>query len=93
MREFELEKYFDNDLYLVRFNNIQDLEKRLKEDEDLKVLDFSFRSDYDNDFSDYELNLTVEDTDKTKYDLDIWYAVTRIGERIIVETNFEECGD
>jgi hypothetical protein len=89
----DLERYFDNELYLVRFNNIQDLEKRLKEDEDLKVLDFSFRSDYDNDFSDYELNLTVEDTDETKYDLDIWYAVTRIGERIIVETNFEECGD
>lgn len=93
MRKFQLEKYFDNDLYLVRFNNIQDLEKRFKEDEDLKIVDFSFRSDYDNDFSDYELNLTVEDTDKTKYDLDIWYAVTRIGERIIVETNFEECGD
>lgn len=91
MRKFELEKYFDNDLYLVRFNNIQDLEKRFKEDENLKIVDFSFRSDYDNDFSDYELNLTVEDTDKTKYDLDIWYAVTRIGERIIVETNFEEC--
>ena len=91
MREFELEKYFDNDLYLVRFNNIQDLEKRFKEDKDLKIVDFSFRSDYDNDFSDYELNLTVEDTDKTKYDLDIWYAVTRIGERIIVETNFREC--
>lgn len=89
----ELEKYFDNDLYLIRFNNIQDLEKRFKEDKDLKIVDFSFRSDYDNDFSDYELNLTVEDTDKTKYDLDIWYAVTRIGERIIVETNFEECGD
>ena len=93
MRKFELEKYFDNDLYLVRFNNIQDLEKRFKEDENLKIVDFSFRSDYDNDFSDYELNLTVEDTDKNKYDLDIWYAVTRIGERIIVETNFEECGD
>lgn len=91
MREFKLEKYFDNDLYLVRFNNIQDLEKRFKEDKDLKIVDFSFRSDYDNDFSDYELNLTVEDTNKTKYDLDIWYAITRIGERIIVETNFEEC--
>lgn len=91
MRKFQLEKYFDNDLYLVRFNNIQDLEKRFKEDENLNIVDFSFRSDYDNDFSDYELNLTVEDTDKTKYDLYIWYAVTRIGERIIVETNFEEC--
>jgi hypothetical protein len=91
MRNFQLEKYFDNDLYLVRFNNIQDLEKRFKEDENLNIVDFSFRSDYDNDFSDYELNLTVEDTDKTKYDLYIWYAVTRIGERIIVETNFEEC--
>lgn len=91
MRKFQLERYFDNDLYLVRFNTIQDLEKRLKEDEDLKVLDFSFRSDYDNDFSDYELNLTVEDTDKTRYDLDIWYATTRTGERVIVETNFGEC--
>lgn len=91
MREFELEKYFDNDLYLVRFNTIQDLEKRFKEDKDLKITDYNFKWDYDNNFSDYELNLVVEDTDKTKYDLDIWYAVTRIGERIIVETNFEEC--
>lgn len=91
MREFELEKYFDNDLYLVRFNTIQDLEKRFKEDKDLKILDFDFKSDYDDNWQDYELMLTVEDTDKTKYDLDIWYAVTRIGERIIIETNFEEC--
>lgn len=90
MREFELEKYFDNDLYLVRFNTIQDLEKRFKEDKDLKILDFGFKSDYDDNWQDYELMLTVEDTDKTKYDLDIWYAVTRIGERIIIETNFEE---
>ena len=93
MRKFELEKYFDNDLYLVRFNNIQDLEKRLKEDKDLKILDFDFKSDYDDNWQDYEIMLTVEDTDKTKYDLDIWYAVTRIGERIIVETNFEEYED
>lgn len=93
MRKFELEKYFDNDLYLVRFNNINDLNKRLKDDKDLRITDCSFKWDYDNDFSDYELNLTVEDTDKTKYYLDIWYAVTRIGERIIVETNFEECED
>lgn len=91
MRKFQLEKYFDNDLYLVRFNTIQDLEKRLKEDKDLKILDFDFKSDYDDNWQDYELLLTVEDTDKTKYDLSIWYAVTRIGERIIIETNFEEC--
>lgn len=93
MRKFELEKYFDNDLYLVRFNTIQDLEKRLKEDKDLKILDFDFKSDYDDNWQDYEIMLTVEDTDKTKYDLDIWYAVTRIGERIIIETNFVECED
>jgi len=93
MRKFELEKYFDNDLYLVRFNTIQDLEKRLKEDKDLKILDFGFKSDYDDNWQDYEIMLTVEDTDKTKYDLDIWYAVTRIGERIIIETNFVECED
>lgn len=91
MREFELEKYFDNDLYLVRFNTIQDLEKRFKEDKDLKITDYNFKWDYDNNFSDYELNLVVEDIDKTKYYLDIYYAITRIGERIIVETNFEEC--
>lgn len=93
MRKFELEKYFDNGLYLVRFNTIQDLEKRLKEDKDLKILDFDFKSDYDDNWQDYEIMLTVEDTDKTKYDLDIWYAVTRIGERIIIETNFVECED
>lgn len=91
MRKFELEKYFDNDLYLIRFNTIQDLEKRFKEDKDLKILDFGFKSNYDDNWQDYELMLTVEDTDKTKYDLDIWYAFTRTGERIIVETNFEEC--
>lgn len=91
MRKFELEKYFDNDLYLIRFNTIQDLEKRFKEDKDLKILDFGFKSDYDDNWQDYEIMLTIEDTDGTKYDLDIWYAVTRIGERIIIETNFEEC--
>ena len=69
MRKFQLEKYFDNDLYLVRFNNIQDLEKRFKEDENLNIVDFSFRSDYDNDFSDYELNLTVEDFTTTLPDI------------------------
>ena len=91
MREFELEKYFDNDLYLVRFNTIQDLEKRFKEDKDLKILDFGFKSDYYDNWQDYEIMLTIEDTNWTKYDLNIWYAVTRIGERIIIETNFEEC--
>lgn len=90
MREHELEKYFDNDLYLVRFSNIRDLEKRLKADKDLKIVDCGFKDYYDNNWQDYELMLTVEDTDKTKYDLDIWYAITRTGERIIIETNFEE---
>lgn len=90
MREYELEKYFDNDLYLVRFSNIRDLEKRLHDDKDLKIIDFGFKDSYDDNWQDYELMLTVEDTDKATYDLDIWYAITRTGERIIVETNFEK---
>ena len=83
-------KYFDNNLLLVRFSNIEDLKEILKKDKNLNVLDFGFKSDYDNDWQDYELMLTVEDADKNKYDLDIWYAVARTGERIIIETNFEE---
>lgn len=89
----DLERYFDNELYLVRFNTIQDLKRLFKEDKDLKVVNFAFKSDYNDDYSDYGLVLVIEDTDKTQYYLDIYYAVCRNGERIIIETNFEECGD
>ena len=92
-RNFVLERYFDNDLYLVRFSTIQDLEKRLKDDKDLKIINFDFQSNYDYDWQDYRLMLEIEDTNGDKYDLDLWYALTRIGEKIIIETSYEKIGD
>lgn len=94
-RKYELEKYFDNDLYLVRFTTFEDLKKKLNErleDFNLKIRNYDFKSDFDNDFEDYSVIVEVYNKDdELCFDLQLWYAITRIGERIIIETNFWEC--
>lgn len=88
-----IERYFDDYLILTRFKTFEELKKKINEDleeENLKVKDYDFKSDYDNDFEDYKLMMTIGNDEEDLYDLDIWYAVTRIGENIIVETSFEE---
>ena len=72
-----------NNLITKIKNNIEkDKNNIYKEDDVIKSL-----------FIEWKKNLIKEinEIHKSKYnDLSIWYAVTRIGERIIIETNFEE---
>lgn len=89
----DLKKYFDSDLILGRFTTFEDLKNMLNEvleDYDLKVKDYDFKSDYDNDFEDYLVMLTIGNGKEDLYDIDLWYAVTRTGERIIVESAVNE---
>ena len=87
-----LERYFDNDLILRRFSTFEDLKKQLNEDlkkYDLKVKNYGFKTDFDNDFEDFRVMFTIGNDEEDIYDLDLWYAITRIGERIVVESNFD----
>lgn len=89
----DLERYFDREIILTRFTTFEDLKIKLNErleKYDLKVKDYSLKSDYDNDFEDYLVMITIGNEEEDLIDLDLWYAITRIGERIIVESNFEE---
>ena len=89
----DLKKYFDSGLILGRFTTFEDLKNMLNEvleDYDLKVKDYDFKSDYDNDFEDYLVMLTIGNGKEDLYDIDLWYAVTRTGERIIVESAVNE---
>ena len=89
----DLERYFDNDIILTRFKDFEDLKKKLNdrlENYDLKIRNYDFKFDFDNDFEDYSVIVEIYKDDELKYDLQLWYAITRIGERIIVESSFEE---
>lgn len=87
-----IERFFDNDLILTRFTTFEDLKEKINdrlENYNLKVKDYAFKSDYDNDFEDFLITMTIGNDKEDIYDLDLWFAITRIGERIIVESNFE----
>lgn len=89
----ELERYFDREIILTRFTTFEDLKKKLNErleNYDLKIRNYDFKFDFDNDFEDYSVIVEIYENDTLKYDLQLYYAITRIGERIIVESNFEE---
>lgn len=89
----ELERFFDNELILYRFTTFEDLKKKLNEEletYDLRIRNYDFKFDFDNDFEDYSVIVEIYKDDELKYDLQLYYAITRIGERIIVESNFEE---
>ena len=88
-----LETFFDRGIILTRFTTFEDLKDKINEKiefYDLKVKNYSLKSDYDNDFEDYLVMITIGNEEEDLYDLDLWYAITRIGERIIVESSFEE---
>lgn len=90
-----LEDYFDREIILTRFTTFEDLKEKLNErleyyKENLKVKDYAFKSDYDNDFEDYLVMFTIGNDEEDLYDIDLWYAITRIGERIIVESSINE---
>lgn len=89
----ELERYFDREIILTRFTTFEDLKKKLNErleNYDLKIRNYGFKSNYDNDFEDFVVCYTIGNDKEDIIDLDLWFAITRIGERIIVESNFEE---
>ena len=92
LEEHMIETYFDKGLILTRFTTFEDLKKKLNErleNYDLKIRNYDFKFDYDNDFEDFSVIVDIYKNNKLEYDLQLYYAVTRIGERIIVETNFE----
>jgi len=91
IQENMIEKYFDNGLILTRFTTFEDLKKKLRErlnNYGLEIRNYDFKFDFDNDFEDYSVIVEIYKDNEVKYDLQLYYAITRIGERIIVESDF-----
>lgn len=87
-----LDKYFFDGLTLFRFNTIKDIEERLNKDfKDfgLKVVGADFVFNYENDFQDYELIVVMGNEEEEIIDISIYYAVSRIGDKVITETSYE----
>ena len=87
-----MNKDFNREIVLTRFKTFEDLKNEINErleSHNLKVKDYALKSDYDNDIEDYLVMFTIGNEKEDLYDLDLWYAITRIGERIIVESTFE----
>lgn len=89
-----LDRYFLGDnLVLKRFNTIEDIASVLDkdfEDYGIRVKEYDFKEDYsDNDFQDYELMIVMGNNEEDFIDITIYYATTRIGEKIITETSYE----
>lgn len=81
-------------LVLTRFTTFEDMKRKIAKKFkgfDLSFRNYDFKSDYDNDFEDYSVIIEVYDNANQEllFDLQLYYAITRIGERIIVEVNFE----
>ena len=80
-------------LVLKRFTTFIDLKNKVNEYTNfykLEVKDFGFKSDYDNDFEDFVVAISIGNDKQVLYDLDVYFAITRIGERIITEIGIEE---
>lgn len=93
----DLEIYFDRRIILTRFKDFEDLKETIQEEldrysflGDLRVGNYDFKFDFDNDFEDYSIIIEIYKDNKLFVDLQLWYAITRIGERIIIESSFEE---
>lgn len=89
-----LDNYFlsDDVLVLKRFKDTSEIIELLNkdfEDYGLKVKDYYYKNDYENDFQDYELMIVMGNNEEDFIDITIYYAITRIGERIITETSYE----
>lgn len=92
--KMRLDYYFNGDkLVLMRFDTIEDIASRLDkdfEDYGIKVKEYAFKTDYSgNDFQDYELMIVMGNNEEDFIDITIYYATTRIGEKIITETSYE----
>lgn len=89
--DIELERYFDRGIIFIRFTTFEELKNKIDKvlsNYNLKVRDYGFKTNYDNDFEDYLVMFTIGNEEEDLIDLDLWYAITRIGERIVVESNF-----
>ena len=89
-----LDKYFSGyNLVLTRFNTIEDIASKLDkdfEDYGIRVKEYDFKIDYNcNDFQDYELMIVMGNKEEDFIDITIYYANTRIGEKIITEISYE----
>lgn len=88
-----LDRYFLGDnLVLKRFRGARDIINIIDkdfEDYGIRVKEYAFKEDYDSDFQDYELMLIMGNSDGDFIDITIYYATTRIGEKIITETSYE----
>ena len=88
-----LDRYFLGDnLVLKRFRGARDIINIIDkdfEDYGIRVKEYAFKEDYDSDFQDYELMLIMGNSDGDFIDVTIYYAITRIGEKIITETSYE----
>jgi hypothetical protein len=88
-----LDNYFLGDtLVLKRFKSIAEIISIINkdfEDYDIRVKDYAFKDYYENDFQDYEIMLVMGNNEEDFIDITIYYATTRIGEKIITETSYE----
>lgn len=81
-----------NDLVLFRFDIATKLKDRLNKDFEsmnLWVKDFGFKDYYDSDFQDYEIMICMGNEDYDYLDITVYFTVSRIGERVVVETAFD----
>lgn len=84
---------FLQSLVLTRFDNFKEFTERLDiflSEFSLHVSSYDFKSDFDNDFEDYVLMVALANDKQDVIDLTLYYAITRIGQRVITEVVYEE---
>lgn len=91
------EDYIDNHIILTRFKRFDDLRKIIDNNlentmgcKGLKVKDLCWKSDYDNDFQDWEVIVCVGTDEEDLYDVTLYVALTRIEEFVVIESTFDE---
>lgn len=90
------EDYIDNHILWTRFKYLNDLRKIIDNNlentmgcKDLKVKDLCWKSEYDNDFQDWEVLVCVGTDEEDLYDVTLYVAMTRIEEFVVVESVFD----
>ena len=88
-----IENFLKYELILYRFSTFEGLENTINNEiktYNLKIKNYSFKDYYDNDFEDYQISMCIGNEYEDVIDLTIYYAITRIGERVILESFYEE---
>ena len=91
--EKEILELFNKDIVLFRFKNSTELidfvdKMLLKKDMwNYEVVGCYEKQDYDNDYQDYEIMLSIgrKDNEEILYDITLYYTLSRIGDKVIVE--------